>query len=734
MARLASQYGSPKIAAGLGILVFFALVGVVGPLFFHGSATAPTAIGMHPPSSAHLLGTTLQGQDVLHQLVNGTASSLEVGFLAAIVGTVVAVVAGLLAGYLRGAGGEALSLISNVFLVIPSLPLVIVLAGYLPRSGILSIAVVIAVTTWAGGARVVRAQTLTMADRDYVQSARALGEPTRRIVFAEILPNLSTIVMSTFLFAVIVAIATEAGLAFLGLGNIDQVSWGYMIYWAQTDNAVLAGAWWWWIPPGACYALVGAALGLINFGIDEVGNPRLRMARVAAKAERLSRAQGIGSRTGRGVGQAPPSTGPAASSSGMGGGSEVPAAAPYEGRLAAVSGDAEPGSMLLEVRGLRVGYLTERGTVVALPGASFELRRGEVLGIAGESGSGKSTLVHAVTRLIHPPGVVLGGSVLYHGTPRRGRPGHAVGGQPPAMLRAGNGPWDLLRLGPDELRALRWEELAIVFQSAMNALNPVLRIEEQLVDAILAHRPEVKGQALAAKAAELLRMVNVAPERARAFPHELSGGTRQRVVLAMALALEPELLVLDEPTTGLDVVVQRAILNRVLDLRARLGFSVIFVTHDLPLLLEACDRVIVMYAGQAVEVSSVEEVARDPLHPYTDCLMHAFPPLDGPRVSLAGIPGSPPDPDDLPPGCTFAPRCPRAFDPCFTEQPELSLLGDRSVRCHLHSGVRRGRYEGGNGSQEAAAGRKGLGQAPVEHSTQPVSTAATPSDTGGKVR
>lgn len=296
--RAVRRYLSPKVKWGVGLLGFFVLLGTIGPLFEHGDPTAISLVGMHGPSAVHWLGTTEQGQGVLMQLVDGTAPSLEVGFLAAALGTGFSVIVGLAAGYLRGVFGESISLVSNVFLVIPSLPLVIVLAGYIPNGGELPIAVVIAVTTWAGGARLIRAQTLSMADREYVLAARAVGESPLQIMIREILPNIASIVMSTFLFSVIAAIATEAGLAFLGLGNVTSDSWGYMIHWAQADNALLLGAWWWWVPPGLCYALVGAALGLINFGLDEVANPRLRRVVIPSQRTRAPQLSSPGSRTG----------------------------------------------------------------------------------------------------------------------------------------------------------------------------------------------------------------------------------------------------------------------------------------------------------------------------------------------------------------------------------------------------------------------------------------------------
>ncbi len=619
------RYGSPKVVAGLGVLLLFALMGSIGPLVLSRNPITPTGVSLQPPSWGHWLGTTLQGQDVFTQLVDGTGSSLEIGFIAGGLATAVSVVIGLVAGYLRGLGGEIFSALSNVFLVIPSLPLIIVLAGYLPKSGFLSITVVIAVTSWAGGARLIRSQTLAMVQRDYVQSAKAIGEPRRRILFGEVLPNLLTIVMSTLLFAVIGAIAAEAGLAFLGLGNVDQVSWGYMINLAEANDSLLAGAWWWWLPPALCYALVGAALALMNFGIDEVGNPRLRMARLAARR---------------------------------------PALGPVPARSAQRTEAAE--DVLLEVQKLNVGYLTPSGTVTAVEDVDLVLRRAQVLGIAGESGSGKSTLANALTRLVVPPGVVLSGSVRYH--PKTG----------PGV--------DLLSLPPEDLRRLRWEQMAVVFQSAMNALNPVLTIDAQMRDAISAHRPGTARNQARARVAEMLRLVGVPERRASSFPHELSGGMRQRVSIAMALLLEPELVVFDEPTTGLDVVVQRAILGRLLSLREKLGFSVIFITHDLSLLLEMCDTVAVMYAGRVVEVAPTESLYTGPLHPYSRRLRDAFPPIEGARQRLTGIPGSPPDPAQPVAGCPFHPRCDRSFDPCPQVLPDLLVVDGHRVRCHLYDG------------------------------------------------
>jgi peptide/nickel transport system permease protein len=266
---------SPKIWAGLVIVAFFVLLAAVGPLLV-GDPIKGSPVGLAGPSGAHWLGTTQSGQDVLAQLLDGARVSLGVGFLSATIATALSIVVGLVGGYAGGVVDEILSLLTNIFLVLPALPLVIVLAGYLPSRGVAPVAVVIAVTGWAWGARVLRAQTLTLRGRDYVLAARVSGERAWRIVVFEILPVEFPIIATSFLATVIGAVLAEAGLSFLGLANLSTVSWGTMLYFAESNQALLVGAWWWFIPPGLCIALLGAGLGLLNFGIDEISNPRLR--------------------------------------------------------------------------------------------------------------------------------------------------------------------------------------------------------------------------------------------------------------------------------------------------------------------------------------------------------------------------------------------------------------------------------------------------------------------------
>jgi peptide/nickel transport system permease protein len=292
-ARLRLPFALPRsvpMRLGLGILAFFLLVAIFGPLLVPGDPNLSTHYGNLPPSPAHWLGTTTIGQDIFRQLVDGTRLSVLIGFTCGLLTTVVAIVVGVTGGYLGGWVDELLSLVSNVFLVIPQLPLIIVLAALVPTGrGPSTVIVVITVTGWAWGARVMRSITLTLRQRDYVQAARVGGESALRVIFFEIVPNMGAIIATNFIFATISAILTEATLEFLGLSNLSQVSWGTMLYWAQNNDALLGGNWAWYVPPGVCIALLCTSLALINYGIDAIVNPRLRAIPVEKKSARVSR-------------------------------------------------------------------------------------------------------------------------------------------------------------------------------------------------------------------------------------------------------------------------------------------------------------------------------------------------------------------------------------------------------------------------------------------------------------
>jgi peptide/nickel transport system ATP-binding protein len=323
------------------------------------------------------------------------------------------------------------------------------------------------------------------------------------------------------------------------------------------------------------------------------------------------------------------------------------------------------GEPIVELRQLAVEYAAGDRSVRAVDSIDLTIHAGEVVGLAGESGCGKSTVANAVMQILRPPARIAGGSILFRGD-------------------------DLVTKKREELRRYRWRNVSMVFQSAMNSLNPVMRVGDQFVDMMRAHERISKKAALT-RAGELLDVVGIDPRRIRAFPHELSGGMRQRVIIAMALALQPELLIMDEPTTALDVVVQREILQQVQDLQEELGFAVLFITHDLSLLIEFADRIAIMYAGEIVETAPSARLQAAPQHPYTRGLLDSFPPLSGPLRRLVGIAGAPPDLADPPQGCRFHPRCPHClpeqaalYKPQTTERPTLPPPGpEHFVACHL---------------------------------------------------
>lgn len=266
---------------------------------------------------------------------------------------------------------------------------------------------------------------------------------------------------------------------------------------------------------------------------------------------------------------------------------------------------------LLEVADLSVEYVTDARTVRAVDRVSFTVGEGEVFGLAGESGCGKSTIANAVLRLLRDPAVIADGSIRFRGT-------------------------DVLALNAEQLRDFRWRQVAMVFQSAMNSLNPVMTVGDQIADIYTTHEGISKKDAVR-RAADLLDLVGIPHDRLRSYPHQLSGGMRQRVVIAMATALRPPLLIMDEPTTALDVVVQQEIMAQIKDLQRELGFAILFITHDMSLMVELSDRMAVMYAGRFVETAPAITVFDEPRHPYTRALMNAFPPMTGPRTKLAGL-------------------------------------------------------------------------------------------------
>jgi peptide/nickel transport system ATP-binding protein len=316
---------------------------------------------------------------------------------------------------------------------------------------------------------------------------------------------------------------------------------------------------------------------------------------------------------------------------------------------------------VLDIRDLNVDYVTDRGVVRAVDNVSLEVAKGEFLGIVGESGCGKSTLLFAIARLLSPPAEIASGSVRFKGT-------------------------DMVSMSDKELRHVRWRDYSVVMQSAMNALNPVMTIGAQLKDAIEAH-DHLPRSRIRARSEEVMRLVAIDPVHLNSYPHQLSGGMRQRAMIAMALVFTPDLVIMDEPTSALDVVAQRSLMLQIKDLQRRIGFAAVFVTHDMSLVSHFSDRLAVMYAGQVVEVGRTRAIFAEPKHPYTQGLMASFPSIIGPKKPLVGIAGGPPDLAAPPSGCRFHPRCPHVMARCLTDEPIFHDEAGDLVRCHLYAGA-----------------------------------------------
>ena len=605
-----------KALAGLVLLVFFLVLAVFpGQIAPHDPQAESYLPGLGP-SSHHWFGTTAYGQDVLSQLIWGTRQSVVIAFAVGGLATVLAVLIGVSAAYLGGVADGLLSLLTDVLLVIPIFPLIIVIAAYEKNSGLFTLVIVLGALGWSYGARQLRSQTLSLRTRDFLESARVRGERKLYVIVFEILPTMTSLIVATFLGGALYAVLAAAGLQFIGLGDPSSQSWGTMLYWAENNEALGANMVLWAIMPGICVAGLGAAFALLNYAFDEISNPALRMRRL----DRPIRGSSKGDRVD-------------------------------------VSVDPE---RILEVRGLTVAYASDEGPVVAVERVDFDVNRGEFLGIVGESGCGKSTLLYAITRLLGPPfaGEIMEGQIVFQGR-------------------------DMVALTERQLRHIRWREFSVVMQSAMNALNPVLTIAAQMRDVCKTHS-NMTAKEIEERSKEVLRLVSIDPIHLHSYPHQLSGGMRQRAMIAMALLFTPDLIVMDEPTSALDVVGQRSLMVQIKELQKRLGFAVVFVTHDMSLVSHFSDRLLVMYAAHVAEFGKTRQLFDQPRHPYTRALLEAFPSIRGPRVHLLGIPGSPPDLARPPAGCRFSPRCPHVMARCRSAQPPLFDVDGDLVRCILY--------------------------------------------------
>ena len=318
---------------------------------------------------------------------------------------------------------------------------------------------------------------------------------------------------------------------------------------------------------------------------------------------------------------------------------------------------------ILDVQDLRTYYSTLRGPVKAVDGVGLQVNQGEALGLAGESGCGKTTVALSLMRILPSSGKIMGGKILFKDQ-------------------------DIVTLNEKQMRKIRWKGMSIVFQGAMNALNPLFRLGDQISEAILTHETKVRKKEAMKRTKKLLELVGLEPKRTKDYPHELSGGMRQRGLIAMALACNPQLLIADEPGTALDVIVQAQVLSLMEELKRRLNLAMLLITHDLSIIADTCEKVAIMYAGKIVEHGDVEDIFKEPLHPYTQGLIGAFPSIKAAKKRISSIPGLPPDLLNPPSGCRFHPRCSYAKDLCKSEDPvEIRVSeGSHFAACHLVSG------------------------------------------------
>jgi len=432
----------------------------------------------------------------------------------------------------------------------------IVIAVYLGPS-MYTMIFVITLVMWAGKARQIRAQTLSIRNRGPVLAARTMGASHAYILRKHVFPSLFPIVIPQFVQAVNASILMESSLSFLGMGDPLTKSWGSILYYANSRSAFLTDAWLWWvIPPGLLIVITVLAFSFMGYYLEERVNPRLSTFSVKRRRKNVQK----------------------------------------DKKMIEQPRDMD---IILEVDQLVVSFPKNGQQVRAVNDVSFSLKKGEVLGLVGESGSGKTTIVGAIMQQLKEPAHVEYANIRFHGM-------------------------ELGQLSATQLQSIRGNKMALISQAAMNALNPVMTIKSQLAEAILSHRKMDKKE-VQRRVDEMLQLVGLDTKWGQSYPHELSGGMKQRVIIAMALINEPELVIADEPTTGLDVKVQVEIVNLLRDLQKRLNVSMIFISHDLPVVLTVTDRLVIMKYGEIVDEGVSREVADSSTHPYTRRLIDAIP-------------------------------------------------------------------------------------------------------------
>ncbi|MEV5782997.1 dipeptide/oligopeptide/nickel ABC transporter permease/ATP-binding protein [Streptomyces sp. NPDC048448] len=583
----------------------------------------PRADGSGHPSAGHWMGQDSLGRDILSRLMYGARWSLAIGLGATALALVVGALLGAVAATSRKAVDETLMRCLDVVMAFPGIALAAVLVAVF-GGGITVLTCAIAFLFTPPVARVVRANVLDQYGEDYVTAERVIGARTPHIVLRHVAVNCAAPVLVFCTVQVAEAIVFEASLSFIGAGvRPPDPSWGSVI--ADGKNMVLTGGWWATVFPGLLMLITVLSLNVLSEGVSDAwAAPPAR--EVETGGDRLETPE-------------------------PGGGTvlELPDLARAAARLRSRARPLPTGPPVLRVEDLAIGFDARHRGVDIVDGIGFEVRPGEVLGLVGESGCGKSLTALAVMGL-EPPGARVRGRVLFDGTQLVGEP---------------------MRVR----RRLLGHEMAMVYQDALSSLNPAMTIRAQL--------KQVVRRGGRRSPAELLSLVGLDPGRTlRSYPHELSGGQRQRVLIAMALSRGPRLIVADEPTTALDVTVQAQIITLLLRLREELGFALVLVSHDLALVADVTDRVVVMYGGRIVETGVTADLVQSPAHPYTRGLLGSVLSLESAATRMTQIKGVVPSPADFPAGCRFADRCPSATEVCRTTRPALLGTPAHTAACH----------------------------------------------------
>ncbi|TCS59616.1 peptide/nickel transport system permease protein [Primorskyibacter sedentarius] len=606
-----------------GVLSLTVLLGITAAALAAPILSLPDPADMafdlyQPPSSSFWLGTDNFGRDIFSRVVWGARVALMVAIGAALLSILIGSALGAVAGYFGGWIDGLLSRIFDIFLLIPTFFLILLIVALFGASLPLTI-IAIALTTWPRSARLMRSQVLTLKSRVYVQAALAAGAPHWWVIVRHVIPNGIAPIITDGTILMGMAILTEAGLSFLGLGDQNMVSWGSMIFEGQRH---LRLAPWMSIAPGVALLMLVASLNLLGDSVNFAMNPQLR-TRGGAPKRRAS-------------------------------------VAPPKGE-----GPATEETPILQVEDLRLEYTVGNRRIAAVDGVSFSLPRGGALGIVGESGCGKSSLGSALLQTMPNNAELTAGNVRYDGR------AIILGGKP------------VVEGGRSRIDALRWTRIATIFQSAMNALNPVTTVRRQMMDALRLHRPGISRADATDRISEVFDMIGIPRSRMNAYPHQLSGGMRQRAMIALSLILEPELVIADEPTTALDMLIQDQILGEIADLRERLNLSLILVSHDMGAVAESCEVVAVMYAGRIVEIAPTRRIFDNPAHPYSRTLIGALPSLTGPLEKLESLPATDTAAAAAATGCRFAHACLAATDLCRkTTPPAMNLGGGHVCECH----------------------------------------------------